>query len=84
MRFVTAPDSSSRFGIIVPRHSNTAVARNRLKRRLREIIRQNPEQFRDTAIDLVVFALPRAYAVDFNELRLEVFALYGRVRESLA
>ena len=54
-------------GIIVPRHKHSAVDRNRLKRRLREIVRLHllPAL---PAVDLVVRATPEAYAATFDEL----------------
>ena len=52
----------------MPRHGHTAVERNRLKRRLREIIRvQWLPEARDA--DLVVRARAEAYGQGFAELR---------------
>lgn len=55
-------------GLIVPKFGNSAVARNRLRRRLREIWRREilPVQ---PALDLVIRARPSAYAQPFAELR---------------
>ena len=54
--------------IVVPRHGRTAVERNRLKRRLKEIIRLCwlPGASHD---DLVVRARPDAYERSYAELR---------------
>lgn len=56
-----------RLGLIVPRFQNTAVARNRLRRRLREIVRRRvlPDL---PAVDLVVRSKPEAYQADRAEL----------------
>ncbi|GBD31979.1 MAG: hypothetical protein KatS3mg081_2305 [Gemmatimonadales bacterium] len=56
-----------RLGLIVPRFQNTVVARNRLRRRLREIARRRilPDL---PAIDLVVRSKPEAYGADWDEL----------------
>jgi ribonuclease P protein component len=67
-----------RVGLIVPRFQFTAVARNRLRRRLREVVR------RDTlaqlpAVDLVVRAKRSAYAARFRELRAELIEGVRRV-----
>ena len=57
-----------RIGIIVPRYSRTAVARNRLKRRLREIARIEmlPQM---PALDVVVRAADAAYELEFANLK---------------
>ncbi|MEJ2546254.1 MAG: ribonuclease P protein component [Gemmatimonadota bacterium] len=56
-----------RAAIVVPRHGHTAVERNRVKRRLREIVRLRwlPSGANG---DLVVRARPSAYDSDFDEL----------------
>jgi ribonuclease P protein component len=62
------PDSeASRAAVVVPRHGHTAVERNRLERRLREIIRLHwlPDS---RPGDLVVRAGPGAYDSSFKEL----------------
>jgi len=60
-----------RLGLIVPRHQSSAVARNRLRRRLREILRRDllgnlP------AVDLVIRAKRSAYTASFAVLRAEL------------
>jgi ribonuclease P protein component len=51
--------------VIVPRHGHTAVDRNKLKRRLREIVRVDllPHL---PAVDLVIRARPTAYDQPFD------------------
>ena len=58
-------------GIIVPRYQSSAVARNRLRRRLREILRRDvlPQL---PPIDLVIRAKRTAYAAPFAALRAEL------------
>jgi ribonuclease P protein component len=58
-------------GIIVPRFQSSAVARNRLRRRLREILRRDvlPQL---PPIDIVVRAKRAAYAATFAVLRAEL------------
>ena len=62
----------------MPRHGQSAVDRNRLKRRLREIIRQDvlPSNH---GLDIIVRAAPGAYTVPFADLRIEVTGLIGRL-----
>ncbi|HEY6854100.1 MAG TPA: ribonuclease P protein component [Gemmatimonadales bacterium] len=67
-----------RVGVIVPRHSQTAVARNRLRRRLREILRRGALA-QLPAIDIVVRARRGAYAAPFAVLRAELTDALARV-----
>jgi ribonuclease P protein component len=58
-------------GFIVPKHKQTSVARNRLKRRLREIVRRRllPTL---PPIDVVVRARPEAYGASVGALEAEL------------
>lgn len=62
----------------MPRHGNTAVNRNRLKRRLREIIRSDllPTNM---ALDIIVKTAPTAYAAPFDALRAEMHGVIARL-----
>jgi ribonuclease P protein component len=70
-----------RLGLVVPRHKHTAVDRNRLKRRLRELMRETwPAPMAEMAAsDVVLYALPSAYAADFALLRSELVVLATRL-----
>jgi len=57
-----------RMGLIVPRFQSTAVARNRLRRRLGEIWRREV-QGRQGGVDLLIRARREAYGASFAELR---------------
>ncbi|HUC39224.1 MAG TPA: ribonuclease P protein component [Gemmatimonadales bacterium] len=61
----------ARLGLIVPRHQSSAVARNRLRRRLREILRRDVLRMLP-AIDLVIRAKRSAYSASFAALRAEL------------
>ena len=68
----------SRVGVIVPRYRHTIVERNRLKRRLREIVRREwlpLARSHGTRLDVVMKACPAAYEVAFP-------ALLGTLRET--
>jgi ribonuclease P protein component len=67
------PTGQPRMGLIVPKFHSSAVARNRLRRQLREIWRQEIQQ-RQPAWDLVIRARPQAYTAGFDRLR-------GQLRE---
>jgi ribonuclease P protein component len=73
--FAASPASHSRVGLVVAKHGHRAVDRNRLKRRLREILRRDvlrrlPEG--EGALDLLFRTRRSAYATEFSELREEV------------
>lgn len=60
-----------RMGLIVPKFRQTGVARNRLRRRLREIWRTEV-QSRQGSRDLLIRAHPAAYQAPFVTLRAEL------------
>ena len=60
-------------GLIVPRFQETAVARNRLRRRLREVWRREILSVQP-AWDLVVRARRESYAAPYATLRAELLA----------
>jgi ribonuclease P protein component len=62
----------------VPRYKHSAVDRNRLKRRLRELVRTRllPTL---PPIDLVVRAFPSAYTAEFEKLAEQI----ARVRNAI-
>jgi ribonuclease P protein component len=70
-----SPSSHPRVGVVVPKYRQTAVARNRVKRRLREILRVDvlPSLERcGMGIDVLVRARRGAYGATYAELRAEL------------
>jgi ribonuclease P protein component len=63
----------ARMGLIVPKFQSSAVARNRLRRRLREIWRQELQPHQP-AWDLVIKARREAYGAAFDGLRDDLLA----------
>ncbi len=61
----------ARLGLIVPRHQSSAARRNRLRRRLREILRRDVLRHLP-AVDLVIRAKRSAYTASFAVLRAEL------------
>jgi ribonuclease P protein component len=66
-----SPVGSSRLAVIVPRFRYSAVQRNRLRRRLREIGRRQVLPVLAEPTDVAVRARARAYAAAFETLRRE-------------
>lgn len=68
-------------GVIVPRFSHTAVERNLVKRRLRDLARTEllPSM---AALDVVIRAAPSAYGVDYETLRTALRKAIDRMRQS--
>jgi ribonuclease P protein component len=60
-----------RMGLIVPKFQSSAVARNRLRRRLREIWRREIQE-RQPPWDLVIKARREAYSASFDALQAQV------------
>ena len=74
VRAVASPFSHPRVGFVVPKHRQSAVSRNRLKRRLREIVRTRLLR-QLPAVDIVVRVKPNAYAATYPELEAELMSL---------
>lgn len=70
-----SPVAHPRIGVVVPRHRHSVVERNRLKRRLREVIRREVLPRLDAAgqrVDLLIRARREAYDAGFQDLREEL------------
>ena len=71
VRILASPLRHPRVGFIVPRYGHSAVDRNRLKRRLRDIIRTRVLRTLPP-IDVVIRVRPSAYAISFAQLADEL------------
>lgn len=69
-----------RVGLIVPRFKHSAVARNRLKRRLRELTRVQMLSAR-IMVDLVIRIRPEAYSATFDQLTSDVLHAMQLLRQ---
>jgi len=70
-----SPVAQCRVGLIVPRYGHVVVQRNRLKRRLREILRTEvmPRlRAEEACIDILVRPRREAYAIPQKQLRAEL------------
>lgn len=66
-----SPVARSRLAVIVPRYAHTAVRRNRLRRRLREIGRRGVLPALADPTDVAVRARAAAYEAKYDTLRRE-------------
>jgi RNase P protein component len=66
---------------VVPRHKHSAVDRNRLKRRLCELVRVDllPVLRAGVVMDVAIRARADAYATDVDALRTDVLFIQSRV-----
>jgi ribonuclease P protein component len=76
---LVVPGEAARLGLTVSRKVGNAVVRNRVRRRLREIVRTHPEMLLD-GWDHVVVARPEAARAEFTTLREELTCLLERAR----
>ena len=68
----------ARLAVVVPRFQHSAVARNRVRRRLREIARRGPLG-NLPGVDVLVRARRAAYTADFAALRDDVTQALARI-----
>jgi ribonuclease P protein component len=82
VRFVPNGRDHDRFGISTGRRLGGAVGRNRVRRRVREIIRRLPNDS-GQGWDILIVARPPAVDASFDELRVALERLLGSVRRSM-
>ena len=68
---VAGPDKTSRFGISVKKALGGAVVRNRIRRRIREILRRNRTEI-PTGWDIVIHPRPSVAQAPFGPLETEL------------
>jgi ribonuclease P protein component len=77
-----SPFAHPRVGLVVPKHRRNSVARNRLKRRLREVLRLEVlPRLRERAVaaDVLVRARREAYNATYAQLHDELTDLVDRI-----
>lgn len=67
----------TRFAIVAGRRVGNAVARNRLKRRMREIVRHQLPEIRP-GFDCMLIARTPASQANFTEMEADILSLLGR------
>jgi len=75
--------SHARAAVIVGKHGHTIVERNRLRRRLRELVRLKILSTMKTN-DIVVRAFPSAYDSSFDQLSKEIDEVIGMLQRNSA
>jgi ribonuclease P protein component len=79
------PDSvSGALGVTVSRRIGNAVARNRVKRRIRECYRRSLRDEIPAGLAIVVIARTGAAALDFDSLSIELHDAAAKLKEKLA
>lgn len=78
--------ATARFGITASRKLGSAVLRNRLRRRTRELLRRSlsPAAFAAGAFDIVINPRPAAATADFARLGAELAEQIGLLQAALA
>lgn len=81
VRALASPLAHSRVGVVVPRHRNSAVDRNRLKRRIRELVRIEllPVLTDRPSTDIAIRARRESYAAEFAALRDDIVSVAARL-----
>jgi ribonuclease P protein component len=81
---IFAPSSflDVRFGLTVSKHVGNAVTRNRVKRRLRDILRHQKSTLSRSSLDVVWIAKAEAASASYHALKQEVISLMQRILRS--
>jgi ribonuclease P protein component len=66
------PPAGTRIGLTVPRTLGKAVDRNRMKRRMREAVRRQPQELMAGAVDVVLHPRRTVLTCEFERLEREV------------
>ncbi len=82
VHYVANAFEHDRFGISTGRRLGGAVTRNRVRRRIREILRDTPGA-EGRGWDVLVVARPASASASFEELRSALRRLLGAVRSSV-
>ena len=82
VRFVPNGRDHDRFGISTGRRLGGAVRRNRVRRRVREIVRRSPNHT-GHGWDILIVARQPAVDASYDELRTALERLLGSIRRSV-
>lgn len=83
VRVAASPSSRAQVGVIVPKYKHSIVERNRLRRRLRELVRVRLLPTLDgterSPRAVLIRALPAAYSASFDGLARDIEAVIARI-----
>ncbi len=81
---IFAPSSflGIRFGLTVSKRVGCAVTRNRIKRRLRDILRQNKDALAPMHVDVVCIAKQDAANASYHALKQDILDIFQRASRS--
>jgi ribonuclease P protein component len=80
MKAISTENNESRFGILVStKVSKKAVVRNRLKRQIRDILKQNLDNIKPGQ-DCVVLTLPQIKEADFKQIEEAIIFCLKRLK----
>ena len=82
VRFVPNGRDHDRFGISTGRRLGGAVQRNRVRRRVREVLRHSANES-GHGWDILIVARPAAAGASFDDLRSALLRLLGAIRDSV-
>jgi ribonuclease P protein component len=90
VRVLASPLGISRIGIVVPRHHHSAVDRNRLKRRLKELariellpsLRKTSGRNGGQATDVAIRARREAYNAELDALRADMTTIVSQTSQA--
>ncbi len=72
--------NKNRFGVIVSNKiSKKAVVRNRLKRQIKAILREENQKLK-IGFDCVIISLPAILEVDFNQIKKSIIGRFNKLR----
>ncbi len=80
---VSGPEAKNRLGITASRKIGSAVTRNRCKRRIRELYRQNRNQLPNGDLDVVVNARRGCAEVPWHEIRRDYARCLARLKKEI-
>ena len=79
----STPDAEPRCGFTVTKKVGNAVVRNRIRRRLREVVRLDAERLGRPGFDHVVIGRRDALSIDFATLRADVAGAMAQGRKAI-
>lgn len=71
-------EGENRYGFSISKRIGKAVVRNKLKRRLKEIIRKNIGSSKETSYDIMIIARKPVNNLDYHRLKIDLLSLFKK------